>query len=288
MIRLYRMMGICAGLFFMGFTASATAQIQYFDNGSINWSQRMVRAVGIGAANQNMPRSVWRATALRAAKAVALRNALELVKGINLTSETTVVNHITESDIIRLRTEGTIVGAQFSEPAYMDDASLEIEVTIPLSGMLMNEFIYMKMPPGMTAIGEEVHIEGGWSLENMPEEVPASVEQYTGLIIDGRGKSVQPALSPKIIGTNGVEYYSGATVDKEHALKRGVAGYARNMIEARKNARVGEKPLTIKAVRSDGLNKTDLVIESADAIRVHQANRGRNFLTECRLIILVD
>jgi hypothetical protein len=55
-------------------------------NGNVDWTQQVVRCVGIGAPNPDLPAAAQRAAALRAAKVDAFRNLLETVKGINLTS----------------------------------------------------------------------------------------------------------------------------------------------------------------------------------------------------------
>lgn len=285
------------GFMILGTVMPVTAQIQKFDNGAVNWRRQIVRAIGIGAPDLKQPKPIRRAMAIRAAKLVAVRNAMEMVNGIHLTSETTVRNFMTESDVIRSRVEGIVKDAQFGEPAYYEDGSVEIEVTVPLTGVLLEALVYAKTPSGMTGKGEEIGwiVPGGSAAASQPAMTPAQsqpvetpAQDYTGLIIDTRGLKVRPALSPKVIGTDGVEYYSAATVTREYALKMGVSGYAKDPETATQDPRVGSNPLVISAKQAAGTNHTDVVISEADAMRVRQANETGKFLAECRLIILVD
>ena len=89
-------------------TAFAIAQMQPVvsgDNGQgdVDWSERTIISTGIGAPNPNLPEGAQRPAAIRAAQQVALRNALETVKGIYLNSSTTVENFMTTSDVITSR-----------------------------------------------------------------------------------------------------------------------------------------------------------------------------------------
>ncbi|WP_221934103.1 hypothetical protein, partial [Klebsiella pneumoniae] len=67
--------------------STVLAQIQpvVTDNqgeGSVDWADRCIIATGIGAPNPDLPEAAQRPAAIRAAQSIALRNALETVKGI--------------------------------------------------------------------------------------------------------------------------------------------------------------------------------------------------------------
>ena len=83
------------------------------ENSQIDYSTRMIKATGIGAVPTNAANvGVARANAIRAAKMDALRNLVEAVKDVRITSETTVVNNMVESDVITSKVEAMIRGAQ--------------------------------------------------------------------------------------------------------------------------------------------------------------------------------
>jgi hypothetical protein len=264
-------------------SAAAMAQIQSVvtdaqGTGSVDWEKRVIVAVGIGAPNPNMPEAAQRPGAERAAQQVALRNALETIKGIFLNSSTTVENFMTTSDVITSRVSGFVKGfAQKGRPKYMSDGSVEITMEIPLDGVggigdnLLSENVSVK--PSITSF------EG----KKAKKEVV-----FSGLIIDCRGLSVKPALSPRILDADGREVYGSAYVTKEWAVKYGIVGYSKDVAAAAKLERVGGTPGQIKAVKASGDNSTDVVISEVDASDIRSASKNLKFLSECRVILIVD
>jgi hypothetical protein len=270
-------------LLLLGYVLPVAAQTQQFDRGAIDWNKLVVRAIGIGAGNPEAPESARRAMALRAARLDAYRNVLEIVKGVTLTGETTIKNFMTENDVIRSKVEGLVQGAQFGEPRYKGDGSLELECTVPMTGVMADALLYTQATQGAAPP------TSGWTWVGQPTApTPAGARKYTGLIIDARGLGVHPALAPKVLAKNGQELYSSATIPREYALKMGVAGYAKDLDTAKQDSRVTAAPLIIKAIDAVGANRTDVVILDADAATVQQANEVGGFLKECRLMILVD
>ena len=256
--------------------ALASAQIQTVDGkGSIDWSTRTVTAVGIGAPNPNMPEVAARPMAIRAARDVALRNALELIKGVQLTSSTTVENFMVSSDVIRTNVEGYIKKFEASEPKYMSDKTIEITVTIPIDNDLANAILPPTVASAPTAVPSPV--------------VGRSSANFTGLIIDARGLGAIPALVPKILDEDGKEIYGSAYVSRDFAIKWGMAGYAKTPDQATSfRDRIGAKPGLIKALKSTGPSRCDLVISNSDANDVRAAAKSMKFLSDCRVIIVVD
>ncbi|HSQ42624.1 MAG TPA: hypothetical protein VLM37_10125 [Fibrobacteraceae bacterium] len=254
----------------------AMAQIQAIPGkGSVDWGARTVTAVGIGAPNPNMPEVTARPMAIRAARDVALRNALELIKGLQMTSSTTVENFMVANDVIRTQVDGYIRKFEASEPRYMSDKTIEITVTIPLDAELANTLL----PP---TIGKAP------AVVIAAPAVPV-VRNFTGLVIDARGTGAIPALVPKILDEEGKEVYGSAYVTRDWATKWGMAGYAKTPEQAAGfKDRVGTNPGIIKAVKATGASRCDLVISNTDAMDVRAAAKSMKFLSDCRVIIVVD
>ena len=125
-------------------------------DGCIDWTNRIIFAKGIGAPNPDHPEAAQRAGAIRAAQQIALRNALETLKGIFLNSSTTVENFMVKSDVITSRVSGFVRGfEQKGKEKYMSDGSVELVMSIPLDGvggiddMLLGTTVGEK--PSMTA-----------------------------------------------------------------------------------------------------------------------------------------
>lgn len=251
----------------------AQAQIQNFaGKGKIDWGSKTITAVGIGAPNPNMPAVTARPMAMRAARSDALRNALEIIKGIQLNSTTTVENFMVSSDVIKTQVSGFIQTFQESDPKYMSDKTIEITVTIPFT-----EQLNASLMPKEVRNNPKSHKQTN------------SGQSFTGLIIDARGLKVLPAIAPKIVDENGKEIYGSAYVKREFAKKWGMAGYAKTPNQAAKmKDRIGSSPGIIKAVQVSGAAKTDLVISNSDALDVKAAASNQKFLSDCRVIIVVD
>jgi hypothetical protein len=289
---------IIVGLMFFGSLVSA--QIQPVGTfGSVDWGTGFVVSKGIGASDPKATIAVQRAGALRVAKLDALRNALETFKGVNLNSETTVSNFVVANDVIRTKVEGFVKGFEIAENGihYMSDGSVEVEVKIPLAGILNSapEMIFggttgavcptcgqpwpqgRPMPQGMAS-----------GAQNFPTYTGGKGTVFTGLIIDARGLGVMPAMAPKIFDEDGKEVYGSAYVSKEFATSQGMVGYAKDVKKAAELDRVKDKAGVVKAVKAAGKNKTDLVISNKDAADILSAKENRSFLQKCKVVIVVD
>jgi hypothetical protein len=108
----------------------------------------------------------------------------------------------------------------------------------------------------------------------------------TGLVIDGRGLGLRPALLPKILDSQGREIYVGQVATRTNAVEQGVAGYAKDVNAAANNFRVTDNPAVIKGLRASGSARTDIVVGQADARVLQQLGGRGDFLQYCRVIIV--
>lgn len=250
--------------------------VQQFDQGSINWSTGKVVAVGIGAPPSkpaNMAQA--RAMARRAAITVARRNLLEISQGVQVDSMTLVKDFTVKSDIIRTSVQGVVRNAQVIDTAYMSDGSVEVTMVMSLGG----EFANVILPP--PPVGTE------FPMPPPGTEMPAS-QVFTGLVIDARGLGARPAMAPKIVDESGKEIYGSAMVNREFAVQQGMVGYAKDLGAAQGNNRVTDRPVTIKAVRTSGAAKCDVVISDSDAAKLTSAAENLSFLQKCRVMVVLD
>ncbi len=121
--------------------------VENLPSGAINWSQGAVTAKGSGAPPKGITNLAQaRLMAERAAKADALRNLLETVKGVRVDSETTVESFITKSDRVLTRVSGIVVGARVVDTKYLSDGAVEVTVTIYMTGELLAVML-QELPP---------------------------------------------------------------------------------------------------------------------------------------------
>jgi len=133
-----------------------------------------------------------------------------------------------------------------------------------------------------TAMGEKEE-----KVASSPAAAPAPI-LATGLVIDGRGLGLKPALLPRIINEGGNEVYSSRQVSRQNAVEQGLVGYAKDVPVAQRNIRVTDKPLLVKGIKAAGKEKTDVVIPDPDAATVMAVVSTFNFLEKSRVIIVYD
>ena len=112
---------------------------------------------------------------------------------------------------------------------------------------------------------------------------------YTGVIIDTRGRAVERSMSPKIRRTDGGELWGTLRVAPDFVIENGIVAYAHSVAEARKNGRVGSNPLVIRAQGRYGEKfKTDALLNDADAEALLAADAQGRFLSQYRVVFVVD
>jgi hypothetical protein len=272
-----KMIGLSIFIFSITFSQGVVTQL---DNGSVDYSAQAINAVGIGFVPTNAVNAGQaRRMALRIAKQDALRQLIEIVNGVTLTSETTMSGAMVD-DVINTKVRGFIRGArQVGQPKYLSDTSVEVEFTVPMSG------ISDIMLPPLTVAAAPVNNTGVGGTVVAPTAASGGV---SGLIIDARGLKARPAMAPRILDQNGNAVYGPGKYDRKYAVSNGVAGYSKTLEAAQKDPRVSGNPLVIKGVAISGTNRTDIIVSNSDVSRIDIANRNGNVLNDCRVLILLD
>jgi hypothetical protein len=272
--------------------------------GNVDWTQQVLKCTGIGAPNPNLPMAAQRASALRAAKLDAFRNLLETVKGVTVSSETTVENAMLVSDVIATKVEGHLKGHRVVDTRYMTTGDVEIDVEVPLTGILLDALLPQDFGGGALMTGGQLICPTCGQPWPAGRPVPAGVTLiqtggattpgvtsggvFTGLMIDARGLGIRPAMAPKILDESGNEIYGSKFVSREYAVDIGMIGYEKDTNRARMNERIADNPLMVKGVKITGPNKTDVVVSGADAAKIHNAASNMNFLQHCKVMIVLD
>lgn len=247
------------------------------DDVQIDWSKNVIKVTGSGAPPDRGNQAQKRLMAIRAAKADAFRQLVEVINGVHVNSETVVKDFVTESDVIKTKVEGLIKGAELiGEPKYMSDGSVEVEMQVKLFGK-ENSVASIIKPQEQP--------------DNTPDTklTPAPVsEAYTSVIVDCKGLGVQPAMSPSLIDENGGEiYYGNLPVDPDFVINEGIVSYASSMTDAKKNARAGNNPLVIKGTKVLGIFKSDVTVSNNDAKKLLGANDKSDFLKSSKVIMII-
>jgi hypothetical protein len=217
-----------------------------------------------------------------AAWSVALRNLLEVVKGIRVDSHTTVQNYVTTSTEVQTRVEGLVQDAKLVRERELPTGEFETTVQIKLAGQL-SESVLSKGPQ----ITEPLK-----RFQEIPQPAKPKIP-YTGLLIDARGTGVHAALAPRIFA-KGDEIYGPSHVGKEFISGPSVnepgriAWYFTDEAKAREHYKVTNNPLIIKALQSTGESNTDLVIEEIKAEYIEAIPEHFAFFKQAKVLIIID
>jgi len=234
---------------------------------AVDWQRKVVRCTGTGAPNLKDAQNnvaVARIGAERAARLDALRNCLEAVRGVRVSGEQTVGGALAADPGLRSQVEGVVKGFQVvGKPRYFSDGGVEMDVEVPLDGVAAA--VLPAASAGAAAGG--------------------GAAGPTGLLVDARGTGLAPALAPRLLDEKGLELYGAGMVVPEVRRKAGAAGWARDPAAARQQQaeRLGERPLELKVVRSQG---TDAVLGDEAAAALRAAAPG--LLAEGRVVIVTD
>jgi hypothetical protein len=271
-----------AGVGFCQDKVSMSEWVEKVGQGSVNWSAGYIEAVGIGApSDKSIGKANARPMAMRAAKVDAYRNLLEITKGVQVDSATSVKDFTVESDVINTQVNGLVKGAVVVDQQYMSDGTVEVRLRMPLYGNLAQIIMPLAMakPP----------VEPAPSAPAVTAPAaPAAPVAYTGMVVDARGIQARPAMSPRVYDEDGKEVYGSANVDREYAVQQGMSGYARDLTAAQSNQRVTASPITVKALRTNGPGKSDLIISNADAQQIRASAENMTFMKKCRVMVVLD
>ena len=256
---------------------------QITPNGYVNWTTGVATATGLGVPPRNAVSAMQSKEMTRAAAwSVALRNLLEVVKGIQVDSHTTVQNYVTTNTEVQTRVEGLVQGAKLVRERELPTGEFETTVQIKLAGQLSESVLFKD--PQITP-----------PIKHFPQVPPPAKPKipYTGLLIDARGTGARAALAPRIL-TKEDEIYGPDIVDRKFTSGPSVeepgriAWYFTDEAKAREHYKVSANPLIIKALRATGENNTDLVIEETKAQYIESIPEHHAFFSQAKVLIIID
>jgi len=263
-----------------------------FDNGSVNYGDRTIQAIGIGFIPENVINAGQaRRAAMRIAKQDALRQLIEIVNGVNVTSETTVSGAMFD-DVIKTQVQGAIRGARrVGDPKYLSDTSVEVTYEVKMADISRVLLPMADKAPTLTfedvTLGGAV-TPGASSDQGSNADSGPTSGGVTGIIIDGKGLGLRPAMSPRIMNQSGSVVYGPGQYSRDYAASNGVVGYAKSLEQAKADPRVQGNPLVIRGSSVSGSSAADLVVSNVDAGKIARADGSAGLLGNCRVMFVLD
>jgi len=263
-----------------------------FENGSVNYGDRTIQAIGIGFIPENVINAGQaRRAAMRIAKQDALRQLIEIVNGVNVTSETTVSGAMFD-DVIKTQVQGAIRGARrVGEPKYLSDTSVEVTYEVKMADI--SRVLLPMAEKAPTLKFEDVTV-GAAATPGAPVDQGSNADSgptsggVTGIIIDGKGLGLRPAMSPRIVNQSGSVVYGPGQYSRDYAASNGVVGYAKSLEQAKADPRVQGNPLVIRGSSVSGSSAADLVVSNVDAGKIARADGSAGLLGNCRVMFVLD
>ncbi len=250
---------------------------QAFVSGAI-----VVKGEGAAPSDKALSTAQKRIMALRAAKVIALREVAEILDGVTVSGETTVVFAAAESDTVRVAVQGIVKGAQVVKEVYEPLSEMgTVYLSVPLSGP--DGIMAQLLPQVMQSM----------PLPPMPAYQPPpiasdAVNGYDGLIIEVIDRGFRPALINRVLAKNGEVVYDPTRVAQNILVERGAAEYTNNLGKARallsERGSVNPVVATVQTI----VRSTDVEISPADATKIFISNQRKNFLEGAKVVFVLQ
>ncbi|MBR6888530.1 MAG: hypothetical protein IKN16_08815 [Selenomonadaceae bacterium] len=236
-----------------------------------------VTGEGVGkSAYKNNP-GKYRLTASKAARMDAHAKLVEYIK-VQVETNASMTDY--ELDVYQVRTsaQGVIRNArEIGSPQYFDDGTCKVIMEMPLFGgkgsVAEVAFLPFKDEPKVS-----------FPQPSMTVSQPSG-NNYTGLIVDCRGKNLNPVMSPVIKNSNGQAIYGHQNLNYDKIIVSGMASYASDINDQISRSRAGNNPLVVKAESLSDINANP-VVSVADADKILSANQHDKFLENCAVVFI--
>lgn len=193
---------------------NSTPIIQQKPNGDVNWTMQYIEARGSSVIDNErfkLPAQA-RAMAIRGAIVLAQRNLLEIINGVNVTSETVVQDMVAKSDYVYTRVDGLVKGAQQVGEPIEKDGMIEVLLRIPMySKDGLAPIVYDQLPASGAGNGQAQITEksAGTGQDAVQSGKGATDKNGTqpvvpeGLAFNFNGKTYDPAMFPVVADEQG-------------------------------------------------------------------------------------
>lgn len=292
-------------------------------NGQVNWSTGQVAAEGYGIAPEGKKGRVAGLLACRAAVVDAQRNLLEVTQGVRVNSTTAISNFMLTSDEVKTSVEGLVKGARLIERNPDPQGNCQVKMALRLSGSA-SRAIYTEVLDSeikqednlisrlldFTFFGVAHASESNPSIAPWKEAVDKLAQRLTelegrfsddeevqktqsllptGLVVDARGSNFIPSMNPKIRRLRGAIIYpdreaTQATINNG----RLVSLFSRNVEFAMNHPVVGARPLVVKALRTWGDTRTEIVLSNDFSDRIVALDESGFFDGQNGVVIVLD
>lgn len=251
------------------------------------FKQDTILVMGEGVGKKGTSGAQKRLTAITAAKVKAQRALAELLHGVAVVSETSVLDSELGSDEIKTVVAGFVRGSQVVVQEWNPAEEtalviLKVGMTGPKSfASVMYEKILTE-PKIVQQLDTPAFVP--------PVEAPVAVAPalpYDGLIIDATAYAFRPALINRIFNPKGEVLYDPAKISQKVLVEQGCGEYTNSVDKAR--AALGKRgvknPLVVSA--SGIVSASDLQVSDETALQIFAANQANGFMADARVAFVL-
>lgn len=251
------------------------------------FKQDTILVMGEGVGKKGTSGAQKRLTAITAAKVKAQRALAELLHGVAVVSETSVLDSELGSDEIKTVVAGFVRGSQVVVQEWNPAEEtalviLKVGMTGPKSfASVMYEKILTE-PKIVQQLDTPAFVP--------PVEAPVAVAPelpYDGLIIDATAYAFRPALINRIFNPKGEVLYDPAKISQKVLVEQGCGEYTNSVDKAR--AALGKRgvknPLVVLA--SGIVSASDLQVSEETALQIFAANQANGFMADARVAFVL-
>ncbi len=251
------------------------------------WRKNFIKARGVVAINKSI-KPIQRAVimAKSGAIAVAQKELLEAIKGVNIDTETTVKDAETQDTLIKAKVSGLLRGAfviSESKPSEaMKNGYFWVEMGVYIKG---ENSVYNAVKDIIKPnTSKNPTIDSG-SLKGLQSEKCPLPVPITSLIIDPNGFKIKATLKGyTIIGTDGKVIYTPDMISPDKATSIPNTIFMPDLYTAKSNDIAGKNPYIVKAIKVEG-NK---IYVNADEAFLTKTFKDSDIRKDGRIIVALN
>ncbi len=262
------------------------------EGAKINWGNGFITATSEVLPMQDTIDPIrTRALTVRQGGVESRKLLLDSVLSIQLDGRRKV-SSLLKNDIKTMNSLRGFVQNSLLSTALAESGSVEVSASLNIRNGLSSIIIPPTIPflSGIAPTISGKRNEGAVMLELAENGEVAGREAtvHSGIIIDARGFNLTPVLLPLIYDGKGVGVYGPFAVSRESVLKHGLVAYMVDDASENVRSRVGNFPLVVKPVNTQGNKKCNLVLSLDAGVKVRAVLKRKSVVDNCAVVILVD
>jgi hypothetical protein len=238
--------------------------LEFMDSGTMDWTHMKMRTLGRGRPrNLNGPLLPLFKESRLLAEEDAYNNLIQSVNKLTISEKYTIGNKLQDTPKLQTEVHKKLRQFRIENTVYYSNGAVDVDVELPLASLFAK------------ILGAEKNDK---TLSPVPKK---GSRVFSGLIVDAQEIVFYPVLSPTLLGEDNLVLYNLEKVKGNFVHQHGVVGYHKTLSQAKKDSRIGKKPLIVKALRADSLDS--LIMPS----NLQSSDLNLRFLEEGRVIIVL-